>query len=301
MSENQPRLLVNPPKGLRRNINGLEPELAERGRIKTGARGPNKAPVRFDHFVITTMARSKEDGNFIRDEALHKLLAERGYGDPLREIPFRLIFNEVNLNFTTGYGVWEPKLKTWWCRGDGESARRINKESHDWIECPCDLLGKTCKIQGRLRGTIDGASGLGGVWTYITTSWNSVRAIAASLAQLYIWTSGHIAGIPLLLVMRSKTVNVNGITATIQVVNVEYRGDMEQLRLEAFNAAKLQIGYEKQLLQLEKELGAADAEIVPSEDGDEFYPDKPAAPPPLAQPDGPVPASDATDEESSPF
>jgi len=301
MSENQPRLLVNPPKGLRRNITGLEPVLAERGRIKTGARG-DKAPKHFQHFVITTMARNKDDyNNFVRDTALHKLLSERGCGDPLTEIPVRLLFNEVDLNLTTGYGVWEPKLKTWWCRGDGESAQRLNGQSRDWIECPCPLLGNKCKIQGRLRVVIDGAPGLGGVWTYITTSWHSVRAISASLTQLYIWTSGHMAGIPLQLVMRPKSVNVEGVATTIQVVNIEYRGDMEQLRLEAFNAAKLQIGYEKQLLQLEKELGAADVEIVPSEDGDEFYPDKPAPPPPLAQPDGPVPASDATDEESSPF
>jgi hypothetical protein len=283
MPENESKPLTTPPKKLSRNIINMEPELAERGRIKTGARGPSH-PVRFEHFVITTMTRGK-DGNFERDEALHELLTERGCGNPLTQIPVRLLFNErpgeASLNLATGYGVWEPKLKTWWCRGDGESAQRLDGQARrTWVTCPCyrndpsyDSTAKDkCKIQGKLRVIIDGAQGLGGVWTYITTSWNSTRAIAASLAQLTMWTGGHVAGIPLWLVMRPKTVNVNGVAAPIQVVNLEYQGDVDQLRLAAFEATKLQVGYERELADLEKQI-AHDEEIVPAEDAPEFYPD----------------------------
>lgn len=268
---------------LSRNIKNMDIELAERGRIKAGGKGEIRKsrdgnsyqlPVRYEQFVITTMVRGA-DNNFVRDEALHKALVERGFEEPLTVIPVRLLFNDPHLNFSSGYGIWDAKRGAWYCRGDGEQAQRLQDTGElTWIDCTCSFLGKQCKIQSKLRVTIDGASGLGGIWTFISTSWNSTRAIAASLAQLSMWTGGHVAGLPLRLVMRPKTVYPKGAPAsTIQVVSLEFAGDMDQLLVEATKAMQLQVGYEKRLAELEKQILEADKEIIPAEDADEFYPE----------------------------
>lgn len=271
---------------LARNIVGLNPELAERGRIKIGGKGqqmPSKLggtyqqPVRYDHFVITSMTRGA-DGNFLKDEVLHRALSEKGFTEPLTAIPFRLLFNDPSLNFSSGYGIWDQSKKAWWCNGDGESAQRLQDDSGEltWIDCPCALLGDRCKIKSRLRGIIDEAPGLGGIWTFMCASWNSTRAIAASLAQLTMLTRGHIAGLPLRLVMRPKTVYPKKAPASvIQVVSLEFPGDMDQLLAEAAKAMQLQVGYEKKLAEWEKQLANDTEDIIPDEDAEEFYPAQP--------------------------
>lgn len=268
-----------PERRLKRNIVGLEAELAERGRIKIGERG-DKYPRHFDYFVITTMVRGKDNNNnFVKDEELHKALAEKGFPEPLTAIPVRLLFNESpdrpSLNFSSGYGVWDQAKKTWWCNGDGESAQRLQDTGElTWINCPCPLLGDKCKIKSRLRVVIDGAPTLGGVWTFMCASWNSTRAITAALRDLCMWTGGHIAGLPLRLVTRPKTVYPkNAPPSRISVVSLEFAGDMEQLRIEATKAMQLQVGYEKQLAEFEKQISEADEEIIPAEDAPEFYPE----------------------------
>ena len=63
-------------------IKGIMPGLPEIGKIKIGMKGAVRTskggkdfqlPQRLDHFIVTTLERG-EDGNFIRDEAIHQNL-----------------------------------------------------------------------------------------------------------------------------------------------------------------------------------------------------------------------------------
>ncbi len=93
-----------PAMGRAMMIKGLSPALPERGKIKIGAKGSaiksNKGnefqpPQKLDHFLITTIERG-QDGNFVKDAALHEL-----FGDKPTEIPVRLLYDNPALNFPT--------------------------------------------------------------------------------------------------------------------------------------------------------------------------------------------------------
>lgn len=240
---------VDPDRPRRRmGIKNLTPGLVERGKIKIGQKGAMRTsgqgnqfqpPQKLDHFLITTMERG-QDGNFLRDEAIHRQL-----GDKPREIPVVLIYDDIDLNFQTRYAAY--KGRSLWCSGDGEVARRMiqpgdprNGKAPEFKEgaCPCHRQDPTytgpdkCKINGTLSVMIRGAEAIGGVWKLRTTSYNTVVGILSSLALIKRITGGPLAGIPLTLTLTPKAVAdpIRGSQQTVYVVGIEYRGAMEALQ-----------------------------------------------------------------------
>ena len=78
------------------SIKGMIPALPERGKIKIGRKGRMvtskqgnefQPPQKLNHFIVTTLERA-EDGNFIRDEEIHKII-----GDEPKKIPVRLLYS----------------------------------------------------------------------------------------------------------------------------------------------------------------------------------------------------------------
>lgn len=240
---------VDAPPPRRRGIKNLAPGLVERGKIKIGAKGAVRQkqggggtyqmPTKLDHFLITTMERG-QDNNFLRDEQLHGLL-----GDKPREIPVVLIYDDIDLNFQTRYAAYAGR--TLWCSGDGEVARRAQKNGdaveYTEVQCPCHRQDPTytgrdkCKINGTLSVMIRGAEAIGGVWKFRTTSYNSVVGIMSSLALIKRITGGPLAGIPLMMTLTPKAVTdpVGGGQQTVYVVGIEYRGGMESLQDQGHN------------------------------------------------------------------
>lgn len=228
-----------PAMGRAMMIKGLSPALPERGKIKIGSKGPLtksrggaefQPPQKLDHFVITTIDRGA-DGNFVRDAAMHKL-----YGDKPTEIPVRLIYDDPALNFPTRYAAF--KGRTLWCAGDGEKARRLREDGkHEEVQCPCPRQAPgyngtdKCKMNGMLSVLIDGAGGVGGVWKFRTTSYNSVVGLLSSMAFIRGVTGGPLANLPLFLVVRPKQATTpEGKQQTVYIVGLEYRGDLDDLR-----------------------------------------------------------------------
>lgn len=230
-----------PPRGMA--IRGLIPRLPERGKLKIGrlgeertAQGGNKyrLPVKLEHFVITTMERDSK-GDLIRDEAMH----ER-FGDKPTVLPVRLLYDDPTLNMPTRYACY--KGRTLWCAGNGESAQRLNETNgaHFEVECTCPLADPTiarkatemrCKMNGALSVLIDGATGIGGVWKFRTTSYNSILGLLSSMSFIRQMTGGPLANIPLNLTIQGRQAAnpVDGTPVQIYVVGLEFAGDMDEL------------------------------------------------------------------------
>lgn len=288
-------------------IKNRTPSLRERGKIKIGMKGASRPskdggghyqlPVKLDHFIVTTMEMG-EDGNFVPDTALMQAIASKTDQDAgsLTRIPVRLLFNDLELNFASRYACYDGK--SLFCSGDGEEARRRQPDgSFAPVSCTCerierDYVGKDkCKINGNLAVIIDGAPGVGGVWRFRTTSFNSTDALLASLVFIQGVTGGQLALVPLELVVTPKKVaDPSGKQQTIYMVGLEFPGSVEKLRETALHIASRGAQARLQIEHVEKEarrmLEPGDGKIFESDDPDdvqeEFYPDEDA--PPVIEP-----------------
>ena len=129
-------------------IRNLTPRPAEKGRIKIGGLGEERKkkdgsgtymlPVKFDHFEIVTMQRDAA-GRFIPDKELMDLLMHAQGVNKLLEIPIRLLFDDVDLNFFTRYSAYSGTRCV--CSGDGEEAQRLGQDGKFApVNCPCERL-----------------------------------------------------------------------------------------------------------------------------------------------------------------
>lgn len=274
-------------------VKGLTPQLAERGKIKIGERGEMKTsqggkqfaqPRKLDHFLITTMQRDAA-GRLLPDAGLIARLKPEG--GKITEIPVRLLYDDIDLNFPTRYASYRGTRC--WCSGDGEAAYRLTGENGKYqeVSCPCERVNPLytgqdkCKILGTLQVLIEGVDRIGGVWKYRTTSWNTVNAILSSLALVKTVTGGPLAGIPLHLVLSPKTVTIptSGQSMLVYVVSLEYRGTESQLAELGYEIARKRMEHRVKMEQIEEE---ARARLLPplqeplqeqEETAQEFYPE----------------------------
>lgn len=230
--------------------------LAERGKIKIGGLGETRKsqegkeyrlPIRFDHFVVTTMERDAK-GDFVHDVELMKIIGEETEQPPnkLTRLPIRLIWNDPALDLATRYVAYAGKSV--WCSGNGVDANRLEGKSgnkYKSVKCPCERIEQgysvpapICKIAGLLSLLIEGAPGVGGVWKFRTGSFNSVDGLVGSLAFMQGITGGQLANIPLDLVLNSKQgTRPDGKTQKIFFVSIEFRGSIDDLREKGYKVA----------------------------------------------------------------
>lgn len=275
-------------------IKNLVPQLAERGKVKIGEKGEMKTsqggkqfaqPKKLDHFLITTVQRDAA-GRLLPDTDLMARLI-KPEGGSLTEIPVRLLYDDVDLNFQTRYACYRGNRC--WCTGDGEVASRLTGENGNYqpVPCPCERQDPLyqgqdkCKIMGTLQVLIEGVDRIGGVWKFRSTSWNTVTGILSSLALFKTITGGPLAGIPLRMVLSPKTVTIptSGQSMVVYVVSLEYRGPETQLVELGYAIARKRLEHRVKMEQIEAEarkmLVAPQAEPVEeqAETGAEFYPD----------------------------
>jgi hypothetical protein len=268
-------------------IKNLTPTLMERGKIKIGKKGSVattktgasfQPPQKLDHFIVTTMERGG-DGNFLLDSELMQV-----FGGKPTEIPVRLLYDDIDLNFQTRYACFAGKQCV--CSGNGEEAERLNRETNvrSTVKCPCEMLspeytGKTrCKINGCLSVIIDNAMSVGGVWKFRTTSFNSVNAILSGLMLIQSVTNGILSGIPLKLRIMPKTAtDPQGNLRKIYMVGLEYSGGFDGLRKISYQAAIDRESHKIKMADIENQArkmiehnpDIVDEDVVP-----EFYPEQ---------------------------
>lgn len=225
-------------------IQNMDLQLAEAGKIKIGKKQPPKAnsdpngfrpPMKLDHFIVTTTEKDKKTGDMKLDEKVMRIIK-----DDCRVLKVSLPYDTIELNFQSSYARYTSSKCL--CRGDGKTAR---DDKGNIIPCDpktCEFaLGKTCKPSGILSVILEDAPGIGGVYKFRTTSWNSIRNIYSALHFITTKTGGILAGIPLNMVLLPKTVNIpNGKgTTVIYMVNLEIPVSMSEMRRLAREEAKL--------------------------------------------------------------
>ena len=197
-----PRLSIN--KGIT-----LTPPVV--GRITMGhtvVKGEGKAlPVKDDHFSLTTLVQDKKT----RAWEEHPLQKKHTKGkEKLRAIPVRIAYNDPNLSLNNSFSAWDTQKGRVLCSGNGVTARRMTEEGVKEMDCPrpeaCEFgTRQRCKNMSRAYFQVDGQEDELGVFILRTTSFNSLNYLGTRLAQLSGLTGGRLAGLPMMLVMETKT------------------------------------------------------------------------------------------------
>jgi DNA-directed RNA polymerase subunit RPC12/RpoP len=234
-------------------IKGISPQLQEIGRIAVGEKGgrskSGKAllPTKLDHFIFTTLDKDDED-RYIRDVGMMEM-----FGDNCTEIPIRLLYNDIELNFPTFYAKYARSGKK--LRGDGENWTVYNADgTREEVSDPNNEHGflddKDVKPHGILTVLVEGQNSVGGVFKFRTTSWNSINNILSSLALIKNMC-GMLTYIPLKLVYRKKEVTPVGMghKTWIPVVSVEFRGSIEELQAQASEVQRLTTGVQREEME----------------------------------------------------
>jgi len=270
------------------------------GRISIGRvveRNGKRLPEKDDQFTLTSQVQNRDGW------VLHPLdeLLRRDSGGKLRSIPVRLLFNDPSLNLRADYSVFDRRTGRPMCVGNGESCRRRDgEEGIETYPCVgpdlCRFANGECKAYARFNAVIgDGEEDALGSFVLRTTSFNTIRTIAARLQYFSAVSGGRLACMPLELKLRGKSTAMSHRTA-IYYVDLVVRSGMtlEQAIAEAQakDAQRKDSGFDQEALDEAARRGFANgafedlAEDVPAV-VEEFYPDS-------GQPESAEPAAMAT-------
>jgi hypothetical protein len=177
------------------------------GRISIGRvveKNGKRLPEKDDQFTITTQLQNRE-GWMLHplDESLRKEANTK-----LRSIPVRVLFNDPDLNLRAEFSAFDKQSGRPVCVGNGETCRRATENGMESLPCPapegCDFGRGICKPYGRLNVVVGDEDGLG-TFIFRTTSFNSIRTLAARLRYFQAVSGGVLASIPLELKLRGKS------------------------------------------------------------------------------------------------
>lgn len=257
------------------------------GRISIGRvveRNGKRLPEKDDQFTLTSQVQNRE-GWVLHplDEALRK-----DAGGKLRSIPVRVLFNDPALNLRADYSLFDRGTGRPLCVGNGESCRRWSKEGIAVHPCvgpdACPFAAGDCKAYARLNVVVGEEDELGS-FVLRTTSFNTIRTLAARLQYFSAVSGGHLACMPLELKLRGKSTAMSHRSA-IYYVDLVVRSGMtlEQAVTEArrLNEQRAQAGFDQAALDEAARQGFANgafeelAEDVP-EVVEEFFPQEGAA------------------------
>ncbi|WP_414444653.1 phage capsid protein [Burkholderia sp. 22PA0106] len=178
------------------------------GRISIGRvveKNGKRLPEKDDQFTITTQVQQR--GEWM----LHPLNEElrKATTGKLRAIPVRLMFNDPDLNLRAEYSCFDRDTGRPVCVGNGKTCRRATDAGVEELPCPspdtCAFgQGGACKPYGRLNVLIGDSGEMEG-FLFRTTSFNSIRTLAARLHYFSAVSGNLLACLPLELKLRGKS------------------------------------------------------------------------------------------------
>lgn len=258
------------------------------GRISIGRvveRNGKRLPEKDDQFTLTTQVQNR-DGWVLHP--LDEQLRSQAPGQKLRSLPVRMLFNDPALNLRADYSLFDRNTGRPMCVGNGETSRRRDGEVVSQQACPgpdsCSYAGGDCKAYARLNVLVnDGEEDALGSFVLRTTSYNTIRTLAARLRYFSAVSGGRLACMPLELKLRGKSTAMS-FRAAIFYVDLVVRSG---LSLEEAVARAIQLDGQRKEAGLNQEAldeaarqGFANgpfedlAEDVPAM-VEEFYPDAP--------------------------
>ncbi|RBB37556.1 phage capsid protein [Burkholderia reimsis] len=251
------------------------------GRIveKNGKRLPEKA----DDFTLTTQVQQR--GEWVLhplNEALRKTTSGK-----LRSIPVRMLFNDPDLNLRADYTLFERDTGRQVCVGNGQTCRRVSEDGNgiDTLPCPSPegcAFGQQggCKPYARLNVIIGEEDELGS-FILRTTSWNSIRTLAARLHYFSAVSGNRLASLPLTLKLRGKSTTQSYRSAIYYVdLSVRSGSTLEDALTQAkeLDARRRATGFDQAALDAAARAGFANGAFEDSPDEraavvEEFYPE----------------------------
>jgi hypothetical protein len=255
------------------------------GRISIGRvveRNGKRLPEKDDQFTLTSQVQNR-DGWVLHP--LDEQLRRAAEGQKLRSIPVRMLFNDPTLNLRADYSLFDRTSGRPRCVGNGETCRRMEKDGVVQHACPgpdaCPFAMGECKAYARLNVVVgDGEDDALGSFVLRTTSFNTIRTIAARLQYFSAVSGGRLACMPLELKLRGKSTAMSHRSAIFYVDLVVRTGlTLEQAIAEAIqkDEARRAGGMDQEALDEAARRGFANgafedlAEDVPAV-VEEFYP-----------------------------
>lgn len=252
------------------------------GRISIGRvveRNGKRLPEKDDQFTLTSQVQGK-DGWLLHpmDEVLRKEM-----GSKLRAIPVRMMFSDPALNLRADYSLFDRTTGRPVCVGNGESCRRAGADGMETLPCPspttCTFAKGDCKAYARLNVIVGDEDALGS-FVLRTTSYNTIRTLAARLHYFNAVSGGLLACLPLELRLRGKSTTMSFRTPIFYVDLVVRSGmTLEQAitNARALDDSRKESGFDQSALDEAAGQGFANGafEELPEDLSDvveEFYP-----------------------------
>ncbi|MEX3968771.1 phage capsid protein [Paraburkholderia sp. EG286B] len=253
------------------------------GRIAIGKiveKNGKRLPEKDDQFTLTTQVQQRGEWML---HPLNETLRKATQGK-LRTIPVRFLFNDPDLNLRAEYSCFDRDTGRPVCVGDGKTCRRAGDTGIEELPCPspdgCAFgRGGACKPYGRLNVLIGDEDEMGS-FIFRTTSYNSIRTLAARLHYFGAVSGNLLACLPLELKLRGKS-TTQSYRSAIYYVDLAVRAgsSLEVAITEAreLDARRKAAGFDQQALDTAAHAGFGNGAFEESiEDGggvvDEFYP-----------------------------
>lgn len=220
----------------------ISPRTVEVGKVKIGGLGSARKsqkggtyrmPVKYDHFLVTTLVRN-EQGDLAEDKELMEELAANNYADAdgkVRALPIFLLSDDLKDSMLSAY-LWYNGKKMM-ARSDGVTVTKffdpktLNRLAEpvvsEWQPEYMDLKdGKSGKPLFKLHTTFSFViasekARWGGVYRFRTTSRISAEQMYGSLLQISQITCGFLRGVPLLLRVRPMVVTPAGTDKAVTI------------------------------------------------------------------------------------
>jgi hypothetical protein len=133
-----------------------------------------------------------------------------------------MLFNDPDLNLRADYSLFDRTTGRPRCVGNGESCRRMGEGGVERLPCPgpdaCAFAMGDCKAYARLNVLIgDGEDDAMGTFVLRTTSFNTIRTLAARLQYFSAVSGGRLSCMPLELKLRGKSTTLSHRSAIFYV------------------------------------------------------------------------------------
>ncbi|KHK58690.1 phage capsid protein [Ralstonia sp. A12] len=253
------------------------------GRITIGRvveKNGKRLPEKDDQFTLTTQVQQR--GEWI----LHPLNESLRKASPgkLRSIPVRLLFNDPTLSLRADYTLFDRDSGRPVCVGNGERCKRVEDSGIAVLPCPspegCQFGGPGgCKPYGRLNVIVGDEDEMGS-FIFRTTSFNSIRTLAARLHYFSAVSGNLLACLALELRLRGKS-TAQSYRGAIYYVDLAVRvgTTLEATITEAreLDARRKAAGFDQAALDAAARAGFANGEFEDSAEeaaavAEEFYP-----------------------------
>ena len=253
------------------------------GRISIGRvveKNGKRLPEKDDQFTLTTQVQNR-DGWMLHplNDSLRKATSGK-----LRSIPVRVLFSDPDLNLRAEYSLFDRNTGRPVCVGNGETCKRAGDSGIENLPCPSPdgcALGQAggCKPYGRLNVAIGDEDELSS-FIFRTTSYNSIRTLAARLHYFSAVSGGLLACLPLELKLRGKS-TAQSYRAAIFYVDLGMRAgtDLEAAIIQAreLDARRRAAGFDQAALDAAARIGFANGAFEDSPEeraavAEEFFP-----------------------------